>query len=181
MMKHTKHKLFFAWQYEKEEQWLNKMSERGLQLVRVGFCKYVFEENRQDQYIYRLEFLKGLPSSSESISYIHFLEETGVEYVDSLLRWAYFRKKAYEGEFELYSDIDSKIKHYKRILLLLLVITPNSILSVFNMYRLYMTYNILKYGIFTAFVSLLAILVVIGIFKISMEIKRLKKEQYIKE
>lgn len=180
-MKHTKYKLFFAWDYEKEEKWLNTMSLNGLQLVRVGFCKYIFEENQQEQYTYRLEFLKELPSNKESLSYIQFLEETGVEYVDSLLRWSYFRKKASEGTFELYSDIESKIKHYKRILLLLMVITPSSIINVFNMYRLYMTYKIPKYGFFTAGTGILAFLIAVGIFKILMEIQKLRKEQFIKE
>lgn len=180
-MRHTKYKLFFAWEYEKEEKWLNKMSLDGLELVHIGFCKYIFEENQEDQYTYRLELLKDLPSSRESQKYIHFLEETGVEYVGSFLRWSYFKKRGSEETFELYSDIASKIKHYKRILLVLLVIAPSGVINVFNMYNMYMTYKNPKYGFFTVGVVVLAYLIGVGIFKISMEIQKLKKDQFIKE
>ena len=31
------------------------------------------------------------------------------------MRWVYFRKKTKDGPFDLYSDIDSKLGHYKRV------------------------------------------------------------------
>ena len=43
------------------------------------------------------------------------MEENNVEHVASYMRWVYFRKKASGGDFDIYSDIDSKIKHYQRI------------------------------------------------------------------
>ena len=42
-MKKTVHKLFWAWEFDREEKWLNDMSAKGLQLTDVGFCRYVFE------------------------------------------------------------------------------------------------------------------------------------------
>ena len=41
--------------------------------------------------------------------------ESGAEYVGRVLQWLYFRKKAELGEFELFSDIDSRIAHLNRI------------------------------------------------------------------
>jgi len=32
------------------------------------------------------------------------------------MRWVYLRRDAAEGPFDLYTDLDSKIRHYKRIL-----------------------------------------------------------------
>ncbi len=41
-MKHIIHKWFWAWDFDKEEKWLNEMSAKGLNLTGVSFCRYVF-------------------------------------------------------------------------------------------------------------------------------------------
>jgi len=115
-MKHTIRKAF--WNYEKEEQWLNEMAVKGMALTDYSWCRYVFEETGGHKYIYRIELLANLPTHPESLNYIRFLEENGIECVASYMRWIYLRKNAADGEFELYTDIESKIKHYKKINLL---------------------------------------------------------------
>lgn len=180
-MRYTRYKVFLAFNYDKEEKWLNEMSAKGFHMVSPGAFHYVFEEDRNEQYIYRLELLDNLPTNYESTSYIHFLEETGAEYMGSVLRWVYFRRNAKEGEFELYSDVDSKINHYKRILYLFLAITPITVINVTNSFHLY---NGLSFT-FRLFVflltSFLLCLLVIGILKITNLIRRLKKEKYLRE
>lgn len=114
-MRRIVYKLFSIGAFEKEEKWLNEMSAKGMQLVSVGFCRYEFEQGTPGKYVYRLELLDSLPSSAESVAYIKFIEETGVEHIASYIRWVYLRKKATDGPLELYSEISSKIKHYKRI------------------------------------------------------------------
>lgn len=101
--------------YEKEERWLNDMSARGLAMVDYSWCRYVFEEAPQGQWIYRIELLEQLANHPESVAYLRFLEESGVEVVATYMRWVYLRKPATEGAFDLYSDLDSKLAHYKRI------------------------------------------------------------------
>lgn len=112
-MKHIVHKAY--WDYEKEEQWLNEMSARGMALTDYSWCRYVFTDTPNGQYHYRIELLQYLPTHPESVAYLRFLEENGVEVVTSYLRWVYLRKPASEGAFDLYTDLDSKIKHYQRI------------------------------------------------------------------
>ena len=112
-MKHIIRKAYIN--FEKEEKWLNEMSAKGFALTDYSFCRYVFTECEPGEYIYRLELLENLPSHPESVKYIRFMEENGVEFVSSYFRWVYFRKKASDGAFDIYSDTDSKIKHYKRI------------------------------------------------------------------
>ncbi|RXJ02427.1 DUF2812 domain-containing protein [Anaerobacillus alkaliphilus] len=112
-MKFKVYKLFMN--YEREEKWLNEMAAKGMHLVDFSFGRYVFEEGTPGEYIYRIELLENLPSSAESRAYIRWMEESGVDCVASYIRWVYFRKKASEGPFDLYSDIDSKISHYKKI------------------------------------------------------------------
>lgn len=103
------------WDYEKEEIWLNEMSARGLALTGYSWCRYVFKEASENEYIYRIELLPHRPSHPESIAYLKFLEDSGIECVASYMRWVYLRKKSAEGQFDIYTDIDSKIKHYRRI------------------------------------------------------------------
>jgi hypothetical protein len=116
-MKHVVRKLFVD--FEKEEKWINEMAAKGLNLIDYSVGRYLFEEGKPGEYIYRLELLKELPSHAESKAYINFMEETGVECVATYMRWVFFRKKAEEGAFDLYSDYNSRIKHYERIVWLL--------------------------------------------------------------
>ncbi|MBR2483282.1 MAG: DUF2812 domain-containing protein [Oscillospiraceae bacterium] len=121
-MRQTIRKTFFIWNFREEEQWINEMSEQGLHLVDAGRFRYVFEEGEPGAYRYRLELMEHLPTHPESCKYIEFMEETGAEYMDHVDRWVYFRKKAAEGEFDLYSDINSRISHVQRILTLICIL-----------------------------------------------------------
>ena len=119
-MKKTIYKLFFAWQFDKEEKWLNECSAKGLHLCDVGVYRYTFEEGKPGEYTNKIELLKEWPTHPEIVAYIRFLEDTGVEMVGSLLRWVYFRKKSDLEAFDLYSDLDSRIEHLNRITMLFL-------------------------------------------------------------
>lgn len=44
--------------------------------------------------------------------FLNFMEETGAEYISRRGRWIYFRKDIKYGEFDIFSDIDSKIDHH---------------------------------------------------------------------
>ena len=112
-MKHIIRKAY--WDYENEEKWLNEMSAKGMHMDAYSWCKYTFAEGEPGKYIYRLELLENLPSTAESQAYLRFLEESGVEHVASYMRWVYLRKNAADGEFEVYTDIESKIKYFKRV------------------------------------------------------------------
>lgn len=112
-MKHVVRKAYFD--FEKEEKYLNEMSSKGLALTNYSWCKYTFEEAPRGKYIYRIELLENPLNHPESQNYIRFMEETGIEFVASYNRWVYFRREAGDGEFNIYSDIESKIKHYKRV------------------------------------------------------------------
>jgi hypothetical protein len=118
--------------HEKEEKWLNEMSQKGLQLVHYTPGRYLFEEGQQGHYIYRIELLDQLPSHPESRAYIRFMEEAGAEYVTHILRWVYFRKKASDGPFELYTDRESRMTHHKRIMTLYGVLGGVNIVTGIN-------------------------------------------------
>ena len=112
-------KLFWAWDFEKEEQWLNEMASKGLAMVSYGFCKYEFEETEPGEYRIALELLPHGLNHPESEQYLRFLEEAGIEQVGSWWRWIYVRKKTDGGEFTLYSDRKSRVAHLVRIIVLI--------------------------------------------------------------
>jgi hypothetical protein len=109
-------KIFFVWNFEKEEKWLNKMAAEGWQLFDVGINRYTFEEGAPGEYIYRLEMLKKKPENAGSVQYIKFIEDTGAEHIGTVYLRAYFRKKADGAGFDLFSDIDSRIGYLNRVL-----------------------------------------------------------------
>lgn len=131
-MRKTVYKCFFAWNFDKEEDWLNEMAAKGLILVAVSGFKYTFEECIPGEYNVRLEFLENYPTHVESQKYIKFIEETGAEYIGSIMRWVYFRGKTDNGEFNLYSDSVSIIKYLNRVLTLLGVISFSNICIGFS-------------------------------------------------
>lgn len=113
-MKTVVRKIFFN--FEKEEKWLNEMAAKGLHLVHYSIAKYVFEKGEPGEYIYRLELLDQLALHPESKAYIQFMGESGVECVSAYGRWVFFRKKASEGTFDLFTNNESLMAHYKKIL-----------------------------------------------------------------
>lgn len=182
-MRFTAHKVYFAWDFEEEEQWLNEMAAKGMNLQGVGFCKYVFEEGMPGEYQYHIEWLRNRPGHPESISYIRFLEETGVEHIGSFKNWAYFRKKRSEGAFDLFSDLDSRIDHFGRVTRLICIL-----LFVLLAYLAYMVFYCISHpGVWLNFILIFIIYAfflvscTFGLIKSFRTYKRLKKERIMRE
>lgn len=105
----TVRKWFWAWDFEKEERWLNEMTLSGWLLDQVGWCKYRFVPCEPGAYTIRLEM------HEKDDAYLQFMADTGAEYVGRMVQWIYFRKKTEDGEFDLFSDLDSRIAHLSKI------------------------------------------------------------------
>lgn len=166
----TVRKLFWAWDFDREEDWLGDMAAQGWALVSVGFCRYNFEPCRPGEYGYRLELLEDRPDSPPSQEYLNFLAETGVDCVGHWFRWVYLRKRTDDGPFELFSDTDSRIRHLRRILALVLPILALNLLAGFN--------GLHQFGIVNL---LLAILLAAGAGKLWRKIRELQAQQDIFE
>lgn len=102
-------KTFALWNFEKEEKWLNEMALKGWVLDKIRFGVYCFVRSEPGEYAIRLELHK------REKAYVTFMEETGAEFIGLLGNWHYFRKKSVTGIFDIFSDIDSRIEHLKRI------------------------------------------------------------------
>ncbi len=102
-------KWFWVWSFEKEEDWLNEMAMNGWVLDSVSYCTYHFVRSEPGEYSVRLEM------HPYDEAYLSFMRETGADYVGRMMMWIYFRKKTADGPFDLFSDIDSRIRHLEKI------------------------------------------------------------------
>jgi hypothetical protein len=111
------HRLYFD--YEKEERWLNEMASRGWLFAGHRLGGYHFEQGEPGEWLYRIELLPAEPRSSASREYLSLRLDTGAEVVTTRTRWVYLRRPAALGPFELFSDLESRVGHYRRVLKLL--------------------------------------------------------------
>lgn len=183
-MRHTAYRLFLSTQYEEEENWLNEMSAKGLALVSAGVCRYVFEDEEPGKYTYKLELLNSLSSAAESRSYLAFLEETGIEHIASIFRWVYLRKKTEEGPFNLFSDMSSRIRYFRRLQVFFLTLMvlefvigiQNLMIGATSFHGIHVV-NIVM-GLLLLFIG---VLLAIAAYKHTKKIKSLQKENQIRE
>ncbi len=123
----TIRKWSWVWDFEKEEEWLNEMAMNGWVLEGVGFCAYHFVRCEPGEYSVRLEM------HPYDEAYLSFMRETGAEYAGRMMMWIYFRKRTADGPFDVFSDIDSRIRHLDRIGKMLSVIgTANLAIGIAN-------------------------------------------------
>lgn len=179
-MKKVIHKWIWAWNFDKEEKWLNEMAVKGLCLSGVSLGRYEFEECLPGEYSIRLELLEHRPNHAQSERYITFIEETGAQHVGSLMRWVYFKKKTADGPFDLFSDNSSRISHLNRILLILsIAFAYNLYIGYYNLYLFFsMNSNINIVGVINIFLGLFLLY---GFYKLDRKKHKLKKEQQIFE
>jgi len=105
----TTHKMYSAWNYEREIEDLNKMSEQGWQLVKGGMFSSKFKRDESIRYCYQLDYR---PRLDDKPAYIESFREFGWQHVSSTLNgWHYFRKPydpaLPEDEYEIFSDRSS--------------------------------------------------------------------------
>ena len=175
-MRQVIRKWFWAWEFDKEEQWLNDMAAQGKALISARYATYEFEDSTPGEYAVRLEMLEYTPASPEGQQYIEFLESTGAEYVGKVMKWVYFRKKTADGPFELYGDNASRIKHLQGIIRLLKpLLAVNVGCGVYNLYigiAWDSAVNVVCAGVSAA----LAVLLWKGLTKLNDKKKQLEKE-----
>ena len=112
----TVKKWIWVWDFDKEERWLNSMAQQGWVLDRLGFCRYEFVRCEPGEYIVRLEMRE------HDEGYLSFMADTGAEYIGRMVKWIYFRRKAELGAFDIFSDMDSRLEHLKKISSMLRVV-----------------------------------------------------------
>ena len=119
-----KFRWFWAWQDDREEEWLGSMSRDGWHLSEFGFPGvYSFRRGEPKNYIYRLDFQTSRMKDREA--YLQLFRDAGWEHMGSMSAWEYFRTEARPGEEpEIFTDPESKIQKYQRVLRFLVIFFP---------------------------------------------------------
>jgi len=112
----NKTRWFWPWQDEKEEAWLEEMSLTGWHLKSVHLpCVYTFDKGEPCRKIYRLDYM--LVKKEKLDEYLQIFRDAGWEYVGEMSNWRYWGKRVLDGEApEIFTDNESKIKKYQRML-----------------------------------------------------------------
>lgn len=98
---------------EKETAWLNELAGQGYALRGFFAGFYSFEACEPGEYVYQIDITPGMFRVDDD--YREFMLETGVEIVCLWGMWVILRKRAAEGPFELYTDVESSIEHFEKI------------------------------------------------------------------
>lgn len=98
---------------DKETAWLNEMAGNGYAMTGFFAGFYRFAECQPGEFLYQVDITGGLFHVGEE--YRTFMTEMGVEIVCLWGPWVILRKRAEDGPFELYTDVESTIENYKKI------------------------------------------------------------------
>lgn len=96
-----------------ETKYLNEMAEKGYAMTGFFAGFYSFEKCRPGEFIYQVDITEGMFRVTSD--YREFMQEMGVEIVCLWGMWVILRKKAADGPFVLYTDVESTIEHYRKI------------------------------------------------------------------
>ena len=125
-----KNKWFWPWQDEAEEAWLREMSRQGWHLSDLRLpISFIFESGEPVDFVYRLDY--PAHSKTDKEDYLQLFKDAGWEFIKESSGWFYFRQPAQPGqELEIYTDAESKITKYQRLLLFTLIIMSSLIVSL---------------------------------------------------
>jgi hypothetical protein len=170
----TKFKVFAAWQDEKEELWLRQMAQQGLHLASLGLPGfYRFQRREPQDVIYRLDFVTSRADMQE---YLQLFGDAGWEHLGAMGGWQYFRKPASAaGPDEIYTDPQSKVEKYRRLMGVLIVFLPIWIVLLTNVTEPppYGWHFITAIRIFSLLVMLL---LAYGTLRVALRIRELRKQ-----
>jgi hypothetical protein len=168
-----KYKWFWAWQDDNEEQWLSEMARQGLILNEPGyFGRYQFTKDEPQEVAYRLDFVT---SSNKKEDYFQLFRDAGWEHVGEMGGWQYWRKPVQDGKIpEIFTDADSKIQKYRRLLGFMAIFMPIYIITMINANNHFTRY---QDGFFTSVLSgiyfMLFLVFVIFTFSMIMLLRRI--------
>lgn len=169
----TKFRLLFD--KDKETEWLNSMAQDGWAMTGFLGGFYYFDPCEKGAYSYQVDFTDRF--FSVSTGYRKFMQEMDIEIVANWGFWTVLRKPASEGEFQLYTDVDSQIEHYTKIRRMFKVVAIIEIICLFLQ-----LWNAVKYTYhlgyaFALLAGALALLIANAAFKTGDIIEELKERK----
>lgn len=168
-------RLYWAWEDEKEERWLEQMASQGWHLV-SGPLLYKFARGVPAQVRYRLDYP---PQDQNLQEYLRLCSDAGWERAMEFSGWQYFRTASPTAP-EIYTDKVSRIAKYRRLLSLSLLLSCTTMfpvyLSVINYSPGPLAHNILLWAVRCMCASLSAIWIYI-VVRLWIHIQHLTRQQ----
>ena len=168
-----KFKWFWPWQDEQEEAWLMSMSQKGWHLSSVGLpCIYRFLAGEKRDYVYRLDY--PMYKKRDQQDYLQLFSDAGWEYLGNMSGWGhYFRKEVKEAETpEIFTDVESKVAKYKRVLTYLAFI---AVIIIAVSHNVWFDYPYSWWFVTRAIYLLLTASLVYSIIRLLLRIKHLRR------
>jgi len=165
-------KLFFAWQEDKELNWLSNMAKMGWELKHAAFCEYYFQKSQEKDIVFAFDY--RAMNKSEFEIYISHFESFGWQYISSVANWHYF--KAYRKDVvfpDIYSENTSKIEKYKRLMLTLIITLLPSLWAIILNLINYQNEKMPVFIFFVVFILSMDCFLFYGIYRIYRIIRRL--------
>lgn len=115
----TKFKFFWPDQDLEQEQWLREMARQGLHLKSVNILsRWTFVQGAPADVTYRVDF----NAQRDGSDFHQLFRDAGWEYAAACTGWQYWRRATVQGQApEIFTDSDSKMGKFRRLLLLLSV------------------------------------------------------------
>ena len=131
------------------------------------------------EYIYQIDLLPGRGLWADNYEdYVIFMNEAGVEILQRWGRWVYLRRRAEEGPFEVYSDVDSKIDLYRRIRRLFIWALGVISLCSFSAWNMLLQFpeEVFARGLAGVYVVMIAVLLR-AVWRCSWKMKELERQR----
>jgi hypothetical protein len=170
-------KTFFAWQEEKEAKWLESMANQGWILTDLTFFHYTFTRAEPQECRYAMDFF--IMSKKDVPEYIQMFEDAGWIHCASMGNWYYFRSSSEAVTEDIFTDRESRIVKYRRILLVLAVVSIPLIHQLVIYPQLYLEGDRGIdgfYRFFLPFTALVLALLILAAIRIMIHIRRIQKK-----
>ncbi|WP_371025202.1 DUF2812 domain-containing protein [Paraclostridium ghonii] len=167
----------FRWYYDKdlEEKFLNDMVSKGYAMTKFFQVVYWFEKCKRGEYTYKIDLVNDKDKNQKK-EYYDLIRETRGEIVQTWAGWVFLRKK---GEFELYTDNESKIEQYNKIKDMSLILALAQLMAILTQLIIYSNINIKIMLIISNIIiftcTFLGALLLYQIYKCNIKIENLKK------
>jgi hypothetical protein len=163
--------LKFRLYYDKdeEEDWLKKMCLNGWAFRKFFLGFYTFEKCEPGEYNYQIDLLDSW--NGEKDDYAAFMEDAGVEVIAQWYRWVYLQKRASDGPFEMYTDIESKIAQYNKIKNFFKVFLVMEIICFFIELFAAISNSSYVFGMFAALIGVICLAILKIIWKCKWKIE----------
>ncbi len=159
--------LWFVWNYEREQQRLDRLSAAGLHLTKPGKFWSSYTQDDARRFTYRLDYQPALQNAPARRDYLDLYQAAGWAHIGDCMHWHYFRREwSPDKPAEIYTDRDSLKWLYRRIRRVLGVVfiaeLPALLINIININLLTQRGKLPLWPITATIVLLVAVMLLLG-------------------